>query len=115
MAFEAFTSIKSRSTGEPKVSILKQGNFSFNSSTMKLIKDKNIDYVILMFDRDTKRIAFKPAQKGEAGAYTLRHMKGLAQVSGVAFLNNYEINYKEQSISYPVTWSDEAGMLILQL
>ena len=115
MAFEAFTSIKTRSGGEPKVSILKQGNFSFNSSTMKLIRDKSMDYTVLMFDPNTNRIAFKPAKKNEAGAYHLRIVKGLAQISGTAFMKNYGISYKDKSKSYSVFWSDELGMLVLQL
>jgi hypothetical protein len=107
--------VKSRTPNEPKVSILKQGNFGLNAAVAKLFKERQVEYVVLMFDAETNRIAFKPAKKEEQGAYQLRGQKGALQISGLAFLKNYNIPHKEGTKSYPASWSDELGMLIVQL
>ena len=111
MSFEAFTGGR-RITKEPSVTIIKQGNFNFNTGSLKLLKQQNTTHVQLLFDKDTHRIAFKPCPKETAGAYNLREVKGQGQVSGIAFLKNYGIDHA-QTRSCPATW--ENGMLIISL
>jgi hypothetical protein len=91
---------------------MKQGNFNFNTGAMKLLKDKAVTHLQLMYDKDTNRIAFKPCSKETAGAYALRSVKGGGQVSGSAFLKNYGIDHS-QTRSCPATWQD--GLLIISL
>ena len=115
MAFEAFTQVNSRARGTVAVTILKQGNLSINSTTMKLLKEKGCGYVVMMFDRDTNQIGLKSAQKEDQGAYMVREQKGNGQVSALAFLKHYEIPFKEASKNYSARWNEELGMLVIQL
>ena len=112
MAFEAFTSGR-RITKEPAVSIMKQGGFNFNSGSTKLFKENAVTHLQLMFDKETNRIAFKPCTQETPGAYALRHVKSMGQVSGNAFLNHHKIPYSEATRSFPATWQDD--LLIISL
>lgn len=111
MAFEAFTTGK-RITKDPSVSIMKQGNFNFNSGSMKILKAQNTTQVQLLFDKDTNRIAFKPCPKETPGAYTLRTQKGIGHISGTAFLKHCGIAHPETR-ALPAIW--ENGLLIISL
>ncbi len=115
MAFEAFTSVKSHTPDNPSVSILRQGNFGLNTAVEKIFKERQVEYIILMYDPETNRIGFKPANPNEQGVYKLRGKRGAVQVSGVAFLKTYNIPYKERARSYPAQWNEELGMLVIQL
>jgi len=112
MAFETFTAGR-KITKEPHVSILKQGNFGFNSGCMKVLKENAVTHMLLMFDKDTNRIAFKPCSKEAQGAYALRTTRGIAQISGTSFLKTYGVAYSDATRSYPATWQD--GLLIISL
>lgn len=114
MAFEAFTG-RQTVTNDPKVSILKQGNFNFNNGATKLLHDKSASYVQLLYDKDNNKIGFKPCRKDKTGAYKLRESKGGAQVSGMAFLKHYQIPYKDSTHSYPAHWDSDKKMLIIDL
>ena len=112
MAFEAFTGGRII-TKEPAVSVMKQGNFNFNTGVMNILKEKAVTYLQLLYDKDTNRIAFKPCAKETSGAYALRSVKGGGQVSGTAFLKFNSIPFSDASRSYPATWQD--GLLIISL
>ena len=114
MAFETFTGARVV-TKEPRVTILKQGNFNFNTGTMQILRAKNITHFQLLYDRDTNRIAFKPCTKTDEGAYALREVKGIGQLSGTSFLKFCKIPLGEQTRSYPAAWNVEQGMLIIDL
>jgi len=112
MAFETFTAGR-KITKEPRVSILKQGNFGLNSGVTMLLKENAVTHVQLLFDKETNRIAFKPCTPETAGAYIIRGVKGAGQISGMAFLKNYAISYGTETRSYPAVWQD--NMLIISL
>ncbi len=114
MAFETFTG-RQKVTNEPKVSILKQGNFNFNNGATRILKDKSVTYLQLLFDKEKNKIGFKPCTKKTEGAYQLRESKGGAQISGMAFLRHYQIPYKDKTRSYPAHWDEQQKMLIIDL
>jgi hypothetical protein len=112
MAFEEFTGGRVV-TKEPRVSMLKQGNFNFNKGVMKIMREKNITHLALMYDKETNRIAFKPCGKEAPNAYEIRSIKGTGQLSGSAFLKFYQIPFGNPTRSLPAVWQDE--MLIISL
>jgi len=112
MAFETFTAGR-KITKEPHVSILKQGNFGFNSGCMKLLKENAVTHMQLLFDRETQRIAFKPCTPETQGAYIVRKNNGVGQISGTGFLKTYGVAYSDATRSYPATWQD--NLLIISL
>lgn len=111
MAFEAFTGGRII-TKDPKVSILKQGNFDFNVGTTKILEEKSVTHLQLLYDKESNRIAFKPCDEKTPGAYPLRGTKGISQVSGTAFLKFHGI-FSDATRSFPAVWQD--GMLIIRL
>lgn len=111
MAFEAFTGGRII-TKDPRVTILKQGNFNFNCGTMDILEGKNITHMQLLYDKETSRIAFKSCSKETPGAYELRIIKGIGQVSGTAFLKHHGI-FSGTTRSFPAVWQD--GLLIISL
>ncbi len=114
MAFETFTGGRIV-TKDPRVSLLKQGVFNFNTGTMKIFKEQAVTHMQMLFDIETNRIAFKPCSKTSEGAYALRTIKGIGQISGTSFLKNYKIPYGTETRSYPAVWNTEQGMLIVNL
>lgn len=114
MAFEAFTGTQTF-TNSPKVSLLKQGNFNFNNGALKILKEKGATHLQLLFDKDTNRIGFKPCNKDTVGAYKLRENKGVGQISGMAFLKYYGIEYSSKTRAFPATFDDKLKMLIINL
>ena len=114
MPFETFTG-KRVVTKEPRISIIKQGHFSFNTGAMQVLKNKAATHLQLLFDRDTNRIAFKPCAKDAEGAYMLRETKGVGAVSGIPFLKFCGLATPKETRSYPVMWDENNGMLLLQL
>ena len=80
---------------------------------MKLLKEKSITHMQLLFNRDTQRIAFKPCTQETQGAYIVRKNNGVGQISGMSFLKTYGVAYSEATRSYPATWQD--NLLIISL
>jgi len=115
MPFETFTGTGCSFTGEPKVTILKQGNFNFNATTLRILQEHRVEYLQLLYDKDSNRIAFKPCTKTDEGAYAMRVKKNTGQVSGTAFLKCYGISFGEQTRSYPAAWNAEQSLLIVNL
>ena len=114
MAFETFTG-KRVVTKEPRVTLLKQGNFNFNTGSMKILKEQEATHLQMLFDRETNRIAFKPCSKETEGAYTLRDANGIGAVSGGSFLKFCGLSVPQETRSYPAQWEPEQGMLIISL
>jgi len=114
MAFEAFTGGRII-TKDPKVSILKQGNFNFNIGATRILAEKSVTHLQLLYDKESSRIAFKPCDEETPGAYPLRGAKGISQVSGTAFLKFHRIPFGEKARTYPAVWDDSAGILVISL
>lgn len=112
MAFEAFTGGRIV-TKEPRVTLLKQGNFNFNSGVMKILTENAVTHLQLLYDKETNRIAFKPCSKETPGAYEMRTTKGGGQVSGTAFLKYHGVSFADMTRSLPAAWQD--GLLIISL
>src|SRR5260370_40819702 len=114
MSFEVFTREFVRTT-EPKVTITSLGRFSINNSASALLK-KNVavEFVLLLWDKATSRVAIQPVKKGDHRAYPLKAYgpKGRSGTgfSAVTFLNF--INYDwSKTHSFPVEWRATENML----
>ncbi|MEE4241786.1 MAG: hypothetical protein V2I36_09970 [Desulfopila sp.] len=115
MAFETFTGRQSI-TNEPKISILKQGLFNFNNGAAKILQEKKITHLQILYDKDANKIGFKPCSEKKPGAYKVRAGKGGgAQISGMAFLNHFKIPYKSSTRSYPASWDESQKLLIIEV
>ena len=102
-------------TKEPRITIIKQGIFNFNKATIKILKERKTTHIQLLYDKTTRRIAFKPCSAKTPGATVLRDQKGVGQVSGVSFLKTYDIPYADKTRSYPAKWDEAEKMFIIKL
>jgi hypothetical protein len=114
MAFETF--VRKRSvTKEPRVTVLKQGNFNLNCGAMKILKEQSVTHLQLLHDKESHRIAFKPCAPAAPGAYALHPTKGMGLLAGVSFLKCCNIPFGGASRSFPAVWDGTQGLLVVSL
>jgi hypothetical protein len=112
MAFELFNRSTVRRTTEPRVSLTKQGTLQLNAATLAQFFE-GVDFVQLLFDAKTRRVALKPATKKDEQTYKLSRAKqGTGHVSASAFLKHYGIKH-DATKSYPVKWLENPGAVVL--
>jgi hypothetical protein len=115
MGFEIFTRKMTRTT-DPMVTMMSTGRISLNKTASARLHDKAIDRVVLMWDKDTRRVGIKPFTKRDSRTYKISYSgKGnSAALSTVTFF--HFIDYKtDKTRSYPVNWSDDEGMYIFTI
>jgi hypothetical protein len=115
MAYEVYEKVVKRTTS-PTVSISKLGRISFNAASTETLRKNAIEYVLLLWDKDTRKIAVKSTSKKDARSYVLRFTQK-NRMSGFAaktFLNHIEYDFTV-SHQYPCTWNDHEDMMEIQL
>lgn len=115
MTFEHFTQTGSR-TDTPKASIWSKGQIGFNQASVEEYKLDNYGYVLLFYDRDTKRIGFRFTNDKEmegAAKLIVRKSAG-ASMSARAFLKHYSI-YAEKTQKYDLKYDKETDFYIMEL
>jgi hypothetical protein len=115
MAYEVYEKVVKRTTS-PTMSISKLGRISFNAASTETLRKNAIEYVLLLWDKDTRKIAVKSTSKKDARCYVLRFTQK-NRMSGFAaktFLNHIEYDFTE-SHQYPCSWNDREDMFEVQL
>ena len=115
MAFEHFTRTGGR-IDTPKASIWSKGQIGFNQAAVEKYRLDNYGYVLLFYDRDTKRIGLRFTNDNDsAGATKLIIRKGAgASMSARAFLKHYNI-YAEKTQKYDFKYDKETEFYIMEL
>jgi len=115
MGFEEFEPRYAVSSKKrPMVTILKQGVFGVNQAAAVFLRD--VEQVVFLFDKATRRIGLRPEKGEAANGYNVRRAKqgGALQISGSRFLDHYGIAHEETK-RYPCEWDEKAKMLVVQL
>ena len=115
MPWETFTRDFVRTTA-PKVTVTSLGRFALNNSSSALVRQNNVESVLLLWDASTHKIGIQPAKAGDHRAYTLSAYgpkgKSGTGFSAVTFLNH--INYDwSVTRSFPAEWVD--NLLVITL
>lgn len=115
MAFEVYTRSYIRTTA-PKITITNLGRLAINNSAAALLRKNNEQFVLLLFDKDTHRVAIQPAKKEDNRTYVL-HAYGPKGRSGmgfsaVTFLNFIKYDWSETR-SFTAEWHE--NMLIFAI
>jgi len=114
MAFELFTMKSARSGREARVTVSKRGSLSLNTVCMAS-HFKDAEYVQLLYDAQSKRIAIKPATAGDEHTYKIcRGKQGGGHVSGQGFLKYYKIPH-DKTRSCPALWDKRLAALVVDL
>lgn len=115
MPFEKFTDIRKR-IDTPKASIWSRGQIGFNQSAVEGYKIDNFKYVVLFYDRDTKRIGieFTNDEKSKGAIKLVIRKAAGASFSARAFLKNYRIDFKETH-RYDLTYDEMNKLYVIDL
>ena len=96
--YEVFTRKTPRS-GSPVMSFSKIGQIAFNQSAARILQKATLEYVLLMWDADQRKVALKSTgNKKDQRAYRLRYAdKGNgASFSCKTFMDHIGIDYSER-------------------
>jgi len=115
MTFEEFVPKKAPPARDPMISILKQGSFGINgSAAARYFKDA--EFVVMLYDKEGKRIGLRPVKEPTPNSYPLRRSKkgNSLQITGQKFLRHYEIAHPETK-RYPCDWLENENLVVVQL
>ncbi len=107
IAYEVFSRKVSRS-GSPMVTITKLGRISLNKTATVRLEKEAVEFILLLWDRESRKIAIRPITKKDPRAYRVSYgQKGNgAGFSAKTFLDFIELDYGE-SRNMPVLWNDQ--------
>lgn len=108
MSYEKFERSFGRPIGSPTVAISKLARFTFNKKMTLDLRDKTIKFVELMWDKDVKKIGFKPVDNQEIlDAYEIRFNNRVssAMLSAKPFLTWIGYDYRITR-KFQVTWNE---------
>jgi hypothetical protein len=116
MGYEIFTKMTRMAT-EPKLSIGKKlGRLQFNSSAAKILQERTVDYVLLMWDKESRTIAVRGIGKKDPRAYSLRYAK---KGNGAGFAARAFLHYIGYDLSatrsFECHWNDEQNMFEISI
>jgi hypothetical protein len=113
MGYEIFTRTKV-STVTPSISINKQCRIGLNRATTAIFKTNAVEFVLLLWDADRSRMAFRPIVKKDSRAYGVSYAKQGGMFTAKMFLEHIGYDYSE-SRTYPATWNDTENMLEIDI
>jgi hypothetical protein len=106
MSYEIFEKIVRRDT-EPRVTISVLGRLQFNTSATRILAKNAVETVLLLWDKDARKIGVKNITKKDDRAYTMRYArksKG-AGFAAKTFLEWIGYNYSETK-GFSCVWNE---------
>jgi hypothetical protein len=73
MAFEIVDSSKGRPSPNPTITIQPSGVIRLNARSAAILKQMNAERVLVMWDKDRRKIALAPDRKGDSRSYRVSH------------------------------------------
>jgi hypothetical protein len=115
MGYEIFEKTIRRDT-EPRVTISTLGRLQFNASASKVLYKHAIEAVLLLWDKDTRKMAIKSKSGKDERAYQMRYAKKSkgAGFAARTFLEWCGYDYS-QTKSYPCEWNEGESMFEVSL
>lgn len=112
MGYEVFTR-QARRTGTPAVAFTQHGRMALNSAATKALNDLAVEFVVLLWDADARKVAIRPVTKKDPRSYKLnRSGKGEGSgFSAVTFFDHIGFDYKNGTKSFPAEWNADQGIL----
>jgi hypothetical protein len=111
MAYEVYSRKTSR-VGTPMMTITKLGRVALNNAATARFQKEAVEYVLLLSDKENRRIGIRPITKKDPRAYQVAYGKkgNGAGFSAKTFLDYMELDYAGQSRSVPVEWNNDQNM-----
>jgi hypothetical protein len=106
MSYEIFEKTVRRDT-EPRVTISTLGRFQFNATASRILDKNAVETVLLLWDKDARKMGIKSITKKDDRAYRVRYAKkgkgaGFAAKTFLAWINH---DYTETK-GYACTWNE---------
>ncbi len=115
MPFEVFSRKTSR-VGTPMMTFTTLGRIALNKSSTRTLEKDAVEFVVLLWDRDSRRVAIRPLTKKDPRAYRVAYGKNGngAGFSAKTFLDYIEYDYSV-SRSFAAEWNDKEGQFEAQI
>ena len=110
----AFEFVKFTGQRPAKGSIRKNGHIGLNESALEAFRPRP-EYITIYYDRETRILGLKAAAKDDQGAVPLYARPHNAFCGGRSVLAAFGIPQPGKSTAYYASWSDEYGMLLIDL
>lgn len=100
----------------PRASIRKQGQIGLNQGAVRRFSLKEWQFVVLGYDRDTKRIGLKRAiDESTPGAQKLVIKSDSVSIAARSFLEYFDIPYQHKTRQFDVEMDESEQMLVINL
>jgi hypothetical protein len=112
MPFELFERKTSRVTS-PAITLSPEGRIGVNSAATELFMRDNVEFVYILWDRETRRMAIRPTMRKDARAFriTYNKNKSSAAIAAKSFMDHIGYNYSDRQ-TYAAEWDEKEGMII---
>ena len=113
MPYEIFTRKRVQS-GTPAISFGPAGRVGLNQPATQILQGNAVEFVLLLWDKDSRRVAIRPITKRDKRAYKLSYTKSSSQFSGKSFLEyiNYDFSVTR---SFPAEWNEEEEVFEIEI
>jgi hypothetical protein len=113
--YEIFEKTVRRDT-EPRVTISTLGRIQFNATASRVLDKNAVETVLLLWDKDARKIGIKSITKKDDRAYKVRYAKKGkgAGFASKTFLDWIKHDYSE-SKSYPCVWNEAESTFEISL
>jgi hypothetical protein len=100
----------------PVVSTTRLGRITLNASAARILVEKHIEHVYLLWDADIRKFALKPSEKADAMAYQLRFApeNAGAGFSAKPFLRLIGFDF-EETVALTTKWLEDEGIFEVTL
>jgi hypothetical protein len=102
--------------GSPAVTFSSKDRMAMNTFAAKIFHKSAVEYVLLLWDREHRKVAIKPLSKKDPRAYRLTY--GLkangASFSARSFMNHIGWDSKEK-FTAPAVWNEDQSILEFEL
>ncbi len=111
MGYEIFER-KNVRISTPAVTLNKVGRLILNAAAARLLHKAAVEYVLILWDKDAEKMAFRAMSKKDARAFKITYGKNVngCSFSGKSFLDFAKIDYTRKH-TYPASWNEDENML----
>lgn len=112
MAYEVFTRTAVR-VESPTISIVPDGRMVLNAAASRILSASGVKYVVLLWDKASRRMAVKATAKGDKNGYAVSLSHG-ASLRAKAFTRHIGWTATRREL-LPATWNEKDLMLEVSL
>ena len=109
MAYEVYQRTSFR-VEDPALSLTPDGKIALNAPAVRLLREANVKFVLLLWDKNNRKVALKAAVKGDTNAYAVSGVGShSATIRAKPFLRH--VGWKGlKRTTLPATWHEKDKM-----